>query len=107
MSTQQHHDQTDYSDLELHECAKALVRSIETLRSENDFDQSQPVSVYVTDKPIIRSMLKEHREYITDKANAADLVQMNLDANMPIPAHAPQQDFEIGGQTIRVAIDRD
>lgn len=100
-------EQTDFGEKELHDCANALVDAIHKLRKENGFDAQQPVSVYMTDKPIIRSMLKEHRAYVTDKANAADLVQINLDANIPIPEHAPQDDFKIGDQTIRIAIERD
>ncbi|MEX1020503.1 MAG: DUF5915 domain-containing protein [Litorilinea sp.] len=109
MATQQNQSsgQTNFSELELHNCAKALVQAIQQMRKQADYAADQTVSVYLTDKPIIRRMLKVHREYVTEQANAADVVQINLDANIPIPKHAPQQDFEIGGQTVRIAIKRD
>jgi hypothetical protein len=109
MSAQQNSspEQTDYPDNELRDCAKAVAHSINELREKHDIEHDQPVSVYMADKPIIRSMMKSHRDYILEQTNAVDLVQINLDANIPIPNHAPQDDFEIGGQTIRIAIDRD
>lgn len=109
MSMQQNYspEQTNSEEAELRDCAKSLAQAVNQLREQNDMAGDQQVSIYVADKPIVRSMLKEHRQYIIDKTNAVDLVQINLDANIPIPDHAPQDDFEIGGQTIRVAIDRD
>jgi len=89
-------DMKDYAD--------KLVRCIQQLRQEQGIADQQPISTYMTNTEVVRSVLKQYRPYIEEQTNTADLVQVNPDAGNPLPQDLPQAELHVGDQTITIAI---
>ena len=84
--------------------ADKLVLRIQQLRKEQGIADEQPISVYVINTEVVRSVLKQYRAYIEEQTNTADLVQVNVDAGNPLPEELPQTELHVGDQTITIAI---
>ncbi len=84
--------------------ADKLVKSIQQLRSAQGIADSQPISIYLTNTEIVRSLLKQYRSYIEEQTNTSDLVQVNDDAGIPMPDQLPHTEYQIGDQTVTIAI---
>jgi len=84
--------------------ADELVQHIQTLRREQGLADSQPIEIYVTNTEIVRSLMKQYRDYIEEKTNAIDVVQVNDDAGQPMPETLPQTEYHIGDQAVSIAI---
>jgi len=48
--------------------------------------------------------MKQYRDYIEEQTNTSDLVQVNNDAGNPMPEQLPQTEYQIGDQTVTIAI---
>lgn len=81
-----------------------LVGYIQQLRQKQGIAENEPISTYLTNTEIVRSILKQYREYIEEKTNTADLVQVNVDAGNPMPENLPHTEFHIGDQIVTIAI---
>lgn len=72
------------------ECADILIKTVKELRVEAGIADDEPISLYVPNAQLIRSTLTEKGDYIREQINAADIVQVNIKAGIPMPAHIPQ-----------------
>lgn len=86
------------------ECAAAVIHAVQQLRERKDIPRTEEVSLYITDAPLVHSMLSEYRDAVIEKANLADIVQENIKAGNPIPESLPQIECEMGGEMITIAI---
>jgi hypothetical protein len=103
MSTESKNAQSP-ANVNLKGYADDLVHCIQQLRRDQGIADSQPISTYVTDTEIVRSLLKQYRSYIEEQTNTADLVEVNDDAGIPMPERLPQTEYHIGDQTVTIAI---
>lgn len=103
--TQSSNGKRDKEILSVEECAAAIIQYVEQLRADADLTDDQEISIYVTDVPLIHSTLSEKGDYIRQKTNAVDIVQVNVKAGEPMPAHLPQVEvhhFDRGPATIAI-----
>jgi len=84
--------------------ADTIVKRIQQLRQEQGIADTQPISTYVTNTEVVRSVLKQYRSYIEEQTHTSDLVQVNPDAGNPMPEDLPHTEFHVGDQTITIAI---
>lgn len=75
------------------ECAEVIIKTVKQLRADAGIAASQPISLYVPNAQLIRSTLTERGDYIREQINAADVVQINVKAGIPMPAHIPQMEL--------------
>lgn len=90
----------------LKQYADDLIRYIQELRHEQGFADSDPISMYVTNTEVIRSLMKQYRSYIEEQTNTSDLVQVNIDAGNPMPESLAKKEFDIGDQEVMIGIDK-
>lgn len=72
------------------ECAEVIINTVKQLRADAGIVESQSISLYVPNAQLIRSTLAEKGNYIRQQINAVDVVQTNVRAGIPMPAHIPQ-----------------
>lgn len=106
MTTMNQSQSTNTAKVDLKQYADTLLGYIQQLRSEQKFTDSEPISVYVTNTEIMRSLLKQYRDYIEQQGHIADLVQINPDAGNPMPENLAKKEFDIGDQAIIIGIDK-
>lgn len=106
MTTANKKSPADNAEAALKEYADQIVGAIQQLRRDQKIADTEPISVYVTDAEVVRSLLKQYRSYIEEKTNTVDLVEVNLDAGNPMPENLTKADFEIGDQEVSVAIEK-
>lgn len=88
------------------ECKQLLVQSFAQLRKDNNISESEAVSLYVTDVPLIHSTIAEYEEDLKQIGNLTDVVQVNVKAGNPMPEALPHIDYLIGKDEVTVAIER-
>ncbi|GEM_PF-1697419 len=91
--------------LSVEKCAEMLIQYVNQLRTESGVDPDQAISIYVTNVPLIRSTFTAMGDYIREQTNAIDVVQVNVKAGNPMPAHLPQievHEFDQGPATIAI-----
>jgi hypothetical protein len=76
--------------LSTEECAAVLIDTVKQLRAEAGIAENQAISLYVPNAQLIRSTLAERGDEIRRQINAVDVVQVNVRAGIPMPAHIPQ-----------------
>lgn len=86
------------------ECAAAVIHTVQQLREREDIPRSKKVALYITDAPLVHSMISEYRDAVIEKANLVDIVQENIKAGNPIPESLPQTECKMGGEMITIAI---
>lgn len=105
MSTETKNTQSTAA-IDLKGYADTLVQHIQQLRQEQGIADDQPIETYVTNTEIVRSLMKQYRDYIEEQTNTSDLVQVNDDAGNPMPAQLPQTEYQIGDQVVTIAINQ-
>lgn len=103
MSTESKNTQSQ-AEADLKGYADKLVQHIQELRHNQGIADSQPIETYVTNTEIVRSLMKQYRDYIEEQTNTSDLVQVNDDAGNPMPETLPQTEYHIGDQAVTIAI---
>ncbi len=91
--------------LSVEEAAELIVKYVNQLREENGIGKDEEISIYVTGVQLIRSAFAEMGDYIRKQTNAIDVVQVNVKAGNPMPAHLPQievHEFDQGPATIAI-----
>ena len=106
MTTMNKNQPASSAEANLKQYADDVIGCIQALRREQKFSDSEPISVYVTNTEVIRSLLKQYRSYIEEQAHIADLVQVNLDAGNPMPDNVAKKELDIGDQEIIIGIDK-
>lgn len=81
---------TPHEVLSTAECAEVIINTVKQLRTEAGISAEQSISLYVPNAQLIRSTLSERGDYIREQINAIDVVQTNVRAGIPMPAHIPQ-----------------
>ncbi|MFZ4661140.1 MAG: hypothetical protein ACOYNY_29275 [Caldilineaceae bacterium] len=76
--------------LSTEECTAVLIDTVKQLRAEAGIAENQAISLYVPNAQLIRSTLAERGDEIRRQINAVDVVQVNVRAGIPMPAHIPQ-----------------
>lgn len=79
--------------LSTEECAAVIINTVKELRAAAGIAESQPISLYVPNAQLIRSTLAERGDEIRRQINAVDVVQVNVKAGIPMPAHIPQAEL--------------
>ncbi|MFN8489306.1 MAG: hypothetical protein U0350_17115 [Caldilineaceae bacterium] len=106
MTTVNENQPASVAEANLKQYADDVIHCIQELRHEKNFSDSEPIAAYVTNTEVMRSLLKQYRSYIEEKANIADLVQVNIDAGNPMPDNVAKKELDIGDQEIIIGIDR-
>ena len=106
MTTVNKNQPASSAEANLKQYADDVIGCIQALRREQKFSDSEPIAVYVTNTEVIRSLLKQYRSYIEEKAHVADLVQVNLDAGNPMPDNVAKKELDIGDQEVIIGIDK-
>jgi len=88
------------------ECADVLVQSVTQIRKDNDISESQDISIYVIDTPIVHSTIVQFDKYIKEQTNAHRIVQVNIDAGTPMPEALPQLEVTIGDDPVVIAVEQ-
>lgn len=91
--------------LSVEDAAELLVHYVNQLRAEAGIDEDTEISLYVTSVPLIHSTLTEMGDYIREQTNAIDIVQVDVKAGNPMPAHLPQievHEFDQGPASIGI-----
>ncbi len=76
--------------LSTEQCAEVIINTVKQLRADAGIAMDQPISLYVPNAQLIRSTLTERGDEIRRQINAVDVVQTNVRAGIPMPAHIPQ-----------------
>jgi isoleucyl-tRNA synthetase len=84
--------------------ARELVRQIQQLRKDADLAISDRILTYVQNSTLVHEVLAGFGDYVRDETLTVDLVQIHPGQDATIPAHLPQTTFELGGQTVTVAV---
>src|SRR5687768_1780345 len=88
------------------ECADILVQSVNQIRKYNDILESQDISIYVIDAPIVHSAVVQYGKHIKERTNAHSIVQVNIDGGTPMPEALPQIEVTIGDGPVVIAVDQ-
>ncbi len=88
-------------------CAELLIDHVQQLRQEQQLDDDEEISIYITDVPLVHSTIAEYGSRLEQATNAADIVQVNLAAGNPMPENLPHHEIGVFSQEpVRVAIER-
>ena len=87
-------------DLESEGLARDLVRRIQALRKEADFEIDDHIMVYYAGSSEVEDVFKDEAEYIMTETLSDDLV------NGVAPAEAKVQDYEIDGLKVKLGVIR-
>jgi len=96
--------------LSVEAAAELLIQYVNQLRADAGVDEEQEISIYVTSVPLIHSALTEMGDYIREQTNAVDVVQVNVKAGNPMPAHLKQievHEFDQGPASIGIDVQGD
>jgi isoleucyl-tRNA synthetase len=85
-------------DLESEGLARDLVRRIQALRKDADFEINDRIVVYYMGSPEVEEVFKIEAEYIMAETLSGELI------NNKVPAEATAQDYEIDGLEVRLGI---
>lgn len=77
------------------QCAELLIDHVKQLRQEQNIADDEKISIYVTDVPLVHSTLSKLSSRIESATNAADIVQVNLQAGNPMPKDLPQHQIHV------------
>ncbi len=105
MTQQTNQSTTENKVLSVEEAAEVLIQYVKQLRADAGIDETQEISIYVTNVQLINSMLTEMGDYVREQTNAVDIVQVNVKAGNPMPAHLTQievHEFDQGPATIGI-----
>lgn len=89
------------------QCAELLIDHVEQLRQEQNIANDEEISIYVTDVPLVHSMLSEYGDRVEKATNAIDIVQVNIQAGNPMPDNLPHHEIGVfSKEPVTVAIER-
>ena len=88
------------------ECADILVQSVIQICKDNNISESQDISIYVIDAPIVHSTITQFDKYIKEQTNAHRIVQVNMDGGTPMPQALPQIEVTIGDDPVVIAVEQ-
>ncbi len=90
---------------QIQESRDEIVRQIQQLRAASGIGDDARVSVYITDTPLVRGILHEYKEEMQKAVNAVDIVQVDLEAGIPLPEEHPNQTFTLGEDQVTIGLE--
>jgi isoleucyl-tRNA synthetase len=84
--------------------ARELVRQIQQLRKDADLAISDRVVTYLQNSNLVHEVLDHFGDYVREETLTVDLVQVHPEQGSTLPDHLPQATFDLGGQTVTVAV---
>lgn len=90
---------------EIQKSKDEIVRRLQQLRSESGLDSDARVSVYITDTPLVRGVLHEYDDEVRKAVNAVDIVQVDVEAGIPLPEEHPHQTFTLGEDKVTIGLE--
>jgi isoleucyl-tRNA synthetase len=93
-------------DLEQEGYARELVRRIQQLRKDADLAISDRIKLYISESPMMHAVLEKFGEYVREETLTVDLVHVHGERGEAMPDHAPQAAFELGDQSVTIALRR-
>lgn len=89
------------------QCAELLIDHVEQLRQEQNIADDEEISIYVTDVPLVHSMLAEYGARVEKVTNATDIIQVNIKAGNPMPENLPHHEIGVfSKEPVTVAIEQ-
>jgi len=97
---------TEQEITSVEQCAELLIDHVQQLRQEQNLDDDEQVSIYITDVPLVHSTIAEYGRRLEQATNAADIVQVNLQAGNPMPKDLPHHQIgRFSKEPVTVAIE--
>lgn len=93
------------SEQNLHEKRDEIVRRLKQLRDESGVDGDARIAVYITDTPLVRGVLHEYEDDVRQAVNAVDIVQVDVEAGIPLPEEHPHQTFTLGEDEVTIGLE--
>ncbi len=88
----------------IQEYKQTILSEVKRLRQESDLGD-QRISLYITDTPLVRGILNEHKAEMRKAINAVDIVQVEVDAGIPTPQEHPHRTFSLGEDKVTIAME--
>jgi superfamily I DNA and RNA helicase len=93
------------SEQKIQEYKENIVQQIQQLRQESGI-KSDRIALYITDTPLVRGILHEYADEIRQTVNAANIVQVDIDAGIPQPEEHPHHTFPLGEDKVTISIEK-
>jgi superfamily I DNA and RNA helicase len=93
------------SEQKIQEFKENIVQQIQQLRQESGIKNDR-IALYITDTPLVRGILHEYADEIRQTVNAANIVQVDVDAGIPQPEEHPHHTFPLGEDKVTISIEK-
>jgi superfamily I DNA and RNA helicase len=93
------------SEQKIQEFKENIVQQIQQLRQESGIKNDR-IALYITDTPLVRGILHQYADEIRQTVNAANIVQVDVDAGIPQPEEHPNHTFPLGEDKVTISIEK-
>ena len=92
------------SEQTLQDYKEEIVRQVKPLRQESGVGNER-ISLYITDTPLVRGILHQYADDVRQTGNAVDIVQVDVDAGIPLPEEHAHRTFTLGEDKVTIAME--
>ena len=92
------------SEQKIQEYKGVIVREVERLRQASGVNDR--IALYITDTPLVRGILHEHADEMSQSLNVVNIVQVDVNAGIPSPEVHPNRTFTLGEDKVTIALEK-
>lgn len=91
------------SEQKVKEYKEVIVREVERLRQASGVGER--IALYITDTPLVRGILHEYADEMSQSLNVVNIVQVDVNAGIPSPDVHPHRTFTLGEDKVTIALE--
>jgi hypothetical protein len=92
------------SEQKIQEYKEVIEREVERLRQASGVNDR--IALYITDTPLVRGILHEYADEMSQSLNVVNIVQVEVNAGIPSPEVHPNRTFTLGEDKVTIALEK-
>jgi hypothetical protein len=91
------------SEQKIQEYKAVIVSEVERLRQASGVNDR--IALYITDTPLVRGILHQYADELSQTLNVVNIVQVDVKAGIPSPEVQPNRTFTLGEDKVTIALE--